>query len=193
LNKALLTIGVFAITIGIVLSVLPIVNVPKHTTQSYLIPVKSEKIIGEWHPIAPVDPSTSCAKGISLNAGDWLNIQVNITAGKNINLYIKSGATTADYPFAGTTQTFVRNLTYLNENWTVPVSSQYAFVFNSTTPFSYRDVDIQVTKQTGEIAYREITNNVPLLPFGVLYFSVAVALLGITIIIFAVKKNKPKR
>jgi len=129
-----------------------------------------------------------------LTAGDKLNIQVNATAGKNINLYVISGVTLLDYPYAGTTQTFFTNVTVLNENWTVPVSSgQYAFVFNSTTPFSYRDVNIQVMKQTEQTAYRDIISNVPLLPFMVLYFGVAIAMSGMVIIVFAVIKNKPKQ
>lgn len=193
MNKALVTVGIFVITVGIILTVLPLVNVPNDTTQAYLIPIKSEEIIGEWHPIGPVDPSTSCAKGVSLSAGDWLNIQVNATAGKNINLYIKSGATTADYLFAGTTQIFFSNVTHLNENWTVPVSSQYTFVFNSSTLFSYKDVNILVTKQTGQTAYREIIDNVPLVPFEVLYCGVAVALSGSVIIVVAAMKRKPKQ
>ena len=193
MNKALLTIGIVAITVGILLTVLPFVNVPNHRTQAYLIPTKSEKIIGEWNPVGPTDPGTDCAKGASLNAGDWLNIQVNTTAGKNINLYVKSGATMADYLFAGTTQTFFRNVTYLNENGTVPVSSQYAFVFNSSTPFSYRDVNILVTKQTGQTAYREIIDNIPLVPFVVFYFGVVVALSGSAITIFGIIKNKTKQ
>jgi len=47
MNKTLVAIGIFAITLGIILSVLPLVNVTNHTTQAYIIP-KSEKIIGEW-------------------------------------------------------------------------------------------------------------------------------------------------
>jgi hypothetical protein len=192
MNKVLVTVGIFAITVGIILTALPLVNVPNIITQAYLIPIRSEEIIGAWHPIGPVDPATSCAKGVSLSAGDWLNIQVNATPGKNINLYIKSGATTADYLYAGTTQTFFRNVTYLNENWTVPVSSQYAFVFNSSTPFSYRDVNVLVMKQTGQTAYRDIISNVPLVPFEVLYCGVAVVLSGLAITVVAVMKSNPK-
>ena len=192
MNKVLVTVGIFAITVGIILTALPLVNIPNHTTQAYLIPTNSEEIIGEWRPIIPVDPSTSCAKGVSLNAGDWLNIQVNATAGKNINLYVKRGATTADYLYAGTTQTSFRNVTCLNENWTVPVSSQYAFVFNSSTPFSYKDVNVLVMKQTGQTAYRDIISNVPLVPFEVLYCGVAVVLSGLAITVVAVMKSNPK-
>ena len=193
MNKTLVAIGIFAITLGIILSVLPLVNIPNHTTQAYTV-LSQKKIIGEWHPIAPVDPSTSCAKGVGLTAGDKLNIQVNVTAGKDINLYIISGVTFLSYPYAGTTQTFFTNVTYLNENWTVPVSSgQYAFVFNSTTPFSYRDVNIQVMKQTEQTAYREIIDNSPLIPFEVFYFGVVVTISGSAITIFGIIKNKTKQ
>lgn len=92
MNKALVTIGGFTFIIGILLTALPFVDIPSHTTQTYQIP-KSEVIVDGWTPIAAVAPATSMAKGVELTAGDSLNIQVNATSGKGINFYVNSGVT----------------------------------------------------------------------------------------------------
>ena len=136
--------------------------------------------------IAPIDPATSMAKGVELTAGDSLNIQVNATSGKDINLFINSGVTGLVYPFSGTTQLDFQNITTLNKDWNVPISSQYSFVFNSTNLFSYKDVSIQVTKQWNE-HYRDITQNAQLLPFQVVYAGIVIALLGLAILIYGIR------
>src|SRR5665647_848099 len=187
--KKIIAIGVFALIVGILLIALSFVYIPSHTTQAYQIP-KSEVIIGEWRPIAPVDPSFSMAKGANLNFGDSLNIQVNATSGKDINLFINSGVTGLVYPFSGTTQLDFQNITTINKDWTVPISSQYAFVFNSTNLFSYKDASIQVTKQWNDTDYRDITQNAQLLPFQVLYVGIVIALLGLAIVIYGVRNPK---
>ena len=192
MNKAFVAIGVFVFIIGILLTAFPFVYIPSHTTQAYQIP-KSLVIIGEWRPIAPVDPATSMAKGVELTAGDSLNIQVNATSGKDINLFINSGVTGLVYPFSGTTQLNFQNITTLNKDWAVPISSQYAFVFNSTNLFSYKDVSIQVTKQWNDTAYRDITQNVPLLPFQIFYVGVGIALSGLAIVIYGVRNPKVRK
>lgn len=190
MKKIIIAIGVFALIIGILLIALPFVYIPSHTTQAYQIP-KSEVIIGEWRPIATVDPSVSMAKGANLTAGDSLNIQVNATSGKDINFYVNSGVTGLVYPYSGTaTELTYQNVTTLNKDWTVPVSSQYSFVFNSTNLFSYKDVSIQVTKQWNDTAYRDITQNVQLLPFQVVYAGIVVALSGLAILIYGIRNQK---
>jgi ribosomal protein L21E len=190
MNKALVTIGVFALIIGILLTALPFVYIPSHTTQAYQIP-KSEVIVDGWTPIAAVAPATSMAKGIELTAGDSLNIQVNATAGKGINFYVNSGVTGLVYPYSGTaTELTYQNVTTLNKDWTVPVSSQYSFVFNSTNLFSYKDVSLLVTKQWSDTAYREVTQNVQLLPFQIFYLGLGLAFSGLAILVYANIKRK---
>ncbi len=151
-------------------------------------------IVDGWTPLAAVAPATSMAKGVELNAGDSLNIQVNATAGKGINFYVNSGVTSLVYPYNGTaTKLNYQNVTTLNKDWAVPVSLQYSFVFNSTNLFSYKDVSIQVTKQWNDTAYRDITQNVQLLPFQVLYVSIVIALLGLAIVIYGVRNPKVRK
>ena len=190
MNKALVALGVFACIIGILLTALPFVYIPTHRTQAYQIH-QSEVIVGGWTPIAAIAPTTSMAKGAELTAGDSLNIQVNATSGMGINFFVNSGVTGLVYPYSGTaTELTYQNVTTLNEDWTVPVSSQYSFVFNSADPFSYKDVSIQVTKQWNDTAYRDVTQNVPLLPFQFFYLGLGIALSGLTIIVYGIRKRK---
>jgi hypothetical protein len=190
MNKIIVDIGVFALIIGILLIALPFVYISKTTSEAYQIP-KSTVIVGAWMPLAAVAPSTSMAKGADLTAGDSLNIQVNATSGKGINFYINSGVTGLVYPYGGSaTELTYLNVTALNRDWTVPISSQYSFVFNSSNLFSYKDVSILVTKHWNDTAYRDVTQNVQLLPFEFAYLGVVLALGGIGFTVFGIVKKK---
>jgi hypothetical protein len=189
MKKAIVGIGVFALIIGILLVALPFVYVPKTTSEAYQVP-KSEVIVGAWMPLAAVAPATSMAKGADLTAGDSLNIQVNATSGKDINFYVNSGVTGLVYPYGSSANELsYQNVTTINRDWTVPVSSQYSFVFNSSSLFTYKDATILVTKLWNETAYRDVTQNVQLLPFELAYLGVVLVLGGIGITIFSIVKK----
>jgi|AGTN01.2.fsa_nt_gi hypothetical protein len=177
MNKTMVAVSASALVIGIILVTLPFVSVPHQTTQALLVP-KSEVVVHSgWLPIAAVGPSTSMAKGADLKAGEYYNIQVNATPGKNINFYINSGLTGLSFPYTGTaSQLSYRNVTTLNVDWVAPVSSMYAFAFNSTNLFSYRDVNISVTREWNETAFSESTQNVPLMPSWAAYAGLAIIL-----------------
>ncbi len=148
-------------------------------------------IVGGWTPLAAVAPATSMAKGVELKAGDSLNIQINATSGKAIDFFVNSGVTSLVYPYAGTANELsYQNITTLNKDWIVPTSSEYSFVFNSSNLFSYKDVSILVTKQWTDMVYRDIPQNVQLLPFEVIYFGIAIALSGVAIIVLGVIKRQ---
>ena len=73
------------------------------------------------------------------------------------------------------------------------MSAQYSFVFNSSNLFSYKDVNILVTKQWSETAYRNVTQNVPLLPFEIVYVGAVIALAGMALTSCGVvKRQTPK-
>jgi hypothetical protein len=189
MKRATMAIGVFVLIIGILLIILPFVYIPSHSSEAYQIP-KSKVIVGGWMPLAPVAPATSMAKGAYLTAGDSLNIQVNATSGKAIDFYVNSGSTSLIYPYDGSaTQLFYPNVTTISKDWIVPVSSQYSFVFNSSSLFTYKDATLLVTKQWNETAYRDVTQNVQLLPFEFAYLGVVLALGGIGITIFGIVKK----
>ncbi len=193
MKKAIVGIGVFALIIGIVLVALPSVYVLKTTSEPYQIP-KSTVIVGAWMPLAPVDPTTSMAKGAYLNAGDTLNIQVNATSGKDIDFYVNSGVKGLVYPYSGSaTELTYPNVTTINRDWIVPVSSQYSFVFNSSNLFSYKDATILVTKQWNDTAYRDVTQNVRFLPFQSAYVGVIVVLSGGAITVYGIITPKKRK
>ncbi len=180
MKKALLAIGIIALILGVLLTAFTLVSFPKTTSEAYQIP-KSMVLIGCFGLLMDVAPTSKVADGLSLNAGDYLNIQVNVNSSKRIDFTVNNGSTTyLSYP----------NLTTVNINWTVPQNSSYNFVLISSSTFTSKDVHWQVTKQWSETAYRDVTQNVPLLPFQFFYLGLGVALSGLTIIVCGTRKRK---
>jgi hypothetical protein len=182
MKKAIVGIGVFALIIGVLLIALPFVYVPKTVSESYQVP-KSMVIIGESFVV----PTSKTTHTTYLNAGDLLNIQVTVTSGGNrdIDFSVDDGATT---------YLSYSRVTTVNKDWTVPISSNYNFVYdNSFSWITSKDVTVQVTKHWTETAYRDVTQNHQLLPFEFAYLGVVLALVGIGLTIYGVvKKEAPK-
>ena len=178
MNKSVVGIGVFLLIIGIVLTVLPLIYVPQTTTEAYDDP-KSSVVFDQ-----PFDvPPSTTTHTAYLDENDTINIQFEVTSGGNldINFRLNDGSTTyLDYT----------RITSLDEDFTVPISSNYNFVFdNSFSTFTSKGVDVSITKQWTEIAYRDVTEELPLLPFEVLYVGIVLTFIGVGVAIFgAVKK-----
>ena len=182
MKKAVVGIGVFFLIIGVLLIALPFVYVPKTVSEAYQDP-KSSAVFDESFV---VPPSTTTSTTY-LNAGDSLNIQVTVTSGGNtdIDFSVNDGSTTyLSYSRATT----------VNKDWTVPLSSNYNFVYdNSFSIITSKDVTVQVIKHWTETAYRDVTTNAQLLPFEFAYLGVALALVGIGLTIYGVvRKETPK-
>jgi dipeptidase len=128
-----------------------------------------------------VAPTSKVTDGLTLNAGDSLNIQVTVTSGKDIDFSVNDGSTT---------YLSYSNVTTVNKDWTVPQSSNYNFVFNSSSTFTSKDVTWQVTKHWTETAYRDVTQNVQLLPLEFSYVGIVLSLAGIGILIYGTVKKK---
>jgi len=148
-------------------------------TESYQVP-KSSVIIDQSFVVPP----STITHTTYLNANDSLNIQVSVTSGGNrdIDFSVNDGSTTYISYSRATT---------VNKDWTVPLSSNYNFVYdNSFSWITSKDVTVQVTKQWTETAYRDVTTNNQLLPFEFAYLGVALALVGIGLTIFGVVKKE---
>jgi hypothetical protein len=182
MKKTFVGIGVFALIIGVLLISLPFVYVPKTVSESYQVP-KSSVIIDQSFVVPP----STTTHTTYLNAGDSLNIQVTVTSGGNrdIDFSVNDGATTYMSYSRATT---------VNKDWTVPLSSNYNFVYdNSFSWITSKDVTVQVTKHWTETAYRDVTTSNQLLPFEFAYLGVVLALVGIGLTIYGVvKKETPK-
>ena len=182
MKKAIVGIGVFALIIGVLLIALPFVYVPKTVSESYQVP-KSSSIISESFVVPP----STVTHTTYLNAGDSLNIQVTVTSGanKDVDFSVNDGSTTY--------MSYSRTTT-VNKDWTVPLSSNYNFVYDNSFSFiTSKDVTVQVTKHWTETAYRDVTQNYQLLPFEFAYLGVVLALVGIGLTIYGVvKKETPK-
>ena len=189
MKKAIVGISVFALIIGILLIALPFVYVPKTTSEAYQVPKSTVVIHNFWGPMI-VTPAKSAGKGTYLNASDSLNIQVNATSGKGIDFYVNAVNAVNDVL---ATYLFYPEVTTVNRDWIVPLSSEYYFVFNSSSLFTYKDVTLLVTKQWTENAYRDVTTNYQLLPFEFAYLGVVLVLVGMGLTIYGVvKKETPK-
>ena len=182
MKKVILGIGIFALIIGILLIAFPFIYVPKTVSEPYQDP-KSSTIISESFVVPP----SKTTHTTYLNAGDLLNIQVTVTSGGNrdIDFSVNDGATT---------YLSYSRVTTVNKNWTVPISSNYNFVYdNSFSLITSKDVTVQVTKHWTETAYRDVTRNYQLLPFEFAYLGVVLALVGIGLTIYGVvKRDTPK-
>jgi len=182
MKKAIVGIGVFVLIIGVLLIALPFVYVPKTTSQAYQVP-QSSTVFDESFVVPP----STVTHTTYLNSNDSLNIQVTVTAGanKDLDFSINDGSTT---------YLSYSRVTTVNKDWTVPLSSNYNFVYdNSFSTFTSKDVTVLVTKNWTTTAYRDVTQNVQLLPFEVSYVGVVLALAGIGLTIFGiVKKEVPK-
>lgn len=189
MKKPIVAAGITTLIIGIIFIALPYVYVPKTVSEAYQVP-KSMVIIEGWGPLAAVAPFKSAAKGDYLNAGDSLNIQVNATSGKGIDFSVNA---VNDVNDVLATYLFYPEVTTVNKDWIVPLSSEYYFVFNSSSLFTWKDVTLLVTKHWTETAYRDVTTNYRLLPFEFVYLGVVLALVGIGLTIYGVvKKETPK-
>ena len=179
MKKTFVAVGVFALIVGVLLIALPFVYIPKTVSEPYQVP-KSSSIISESFVVPP----STITHTTYLNQGDSLNIQVVCTSGANrdIDFSVNDGSTTyLSYSRATT----------VNKDWTVPLSSNYNFVYdNSFSTFTSKDVTVDVTKHWTETAYRDVTTNNQLLPFEFAYLGVALALVGIGLTIYGIVKKE---
>jgi hypothetical protein len=175
MKKPIVAAGIISFIIGTLLIALPFVYVPKTVSEAYQVP-KSMVLLDGWGPLAAVGPTKSATKGAYLNAGDSLNIQVNATSGKGIDFSVNAVNDANDVL---ATYLFYPEVTTVNKDWIVPLSSEYNFVFNSSNLFTWKDVTLLVTKQWTETAYRDVTTNYQLLPFQFAYLGVVLTLAGI--------------
>jgi hypothetical protein len=185
-KKASVGIGVFALILGILLITLPFIHVPKTISEAYQVP-KSEVVLQGWTGAAAFASFKNAAKGTELDANESLNIQVNATASKGIDFSVNAvNGTTGDVL---ATYLFYPDVSTLNVDWIVPLTSEYHFVFNSNSLFTYKDATLLVTKQWTETAYRDVTQNVDLIPFEFSYAGVVLSLAGISLLVYFKKRK----
>ena len=180
MRKSVVGIGVFLLILGVVLTVLPLIYVPQTTTEAYDDP-KSSVVFDQ-----PFDVPPSTITHIAyLDENDTINIQFEVTSGGNldINFRLNDGSIT----YLDTTR-----ITSMNETFTVPISANYNFVYdNSFSSFTSKGLDVSITKQWTEIAFRDVTEELPLLPFEVIYVGLVLTFVGVGVAIFgAIKKDK---
>jgi hypothetical protein len=133
MKKAFGGVGGFALIIGVLLIALPFVYVPKTVSETYQVP-KSEVGLQGWTGFAAFASFKNAAKGTELDANESLNIQVNATASKSIDFSVNAVNDTTGDILA--TYLFYPDVSTLNVDWIVPLTSEYHFVFNSNSLFT---------------------------------------------------------
>ena len=186
MKKLILALGISILTAGIILSVLSNIYIPKTIAEEYQVP-KSVIVFGGWGPLI-VTPAKTGGQGTYLNANDSLNIQVNATSAKGINFYVNAVNQSTGDVLA--TYMFYPDVTTVDTDWVVPVSSEYHFEFSSNSLFTRDDVSLLVTKQWTETAYRDVVENYCLIPFEAMYVGIAFVIAGMVVSIYGVAVRK---
>ena len=187
MKKVILAIGISILLAGVFLSVLPYIYFPKVVAEEYQVP-KSAVIFDGWGPLI-VTPAKTGGKGTYLNASDSLNIQVNAASGEGIDFYVNAVNQSTGEVLA--TYLFYPDITSVNTNWVVPLSSEYNFEFSSSSLFTRDDVSLLVTKLWTETAHRDVVENYSLVPFEAMHVGIVLVIAGIVISIygFAMRKS----
>ena len=187
MKKVILAIGISILLAGVFLSVLPYIYFPKVVAEEYQVP-KSAVIFDGWGPLI-VTPAKTGGKGTYLNASDSLNIQVNAASGEGIDFYVNAVNQSTGEVLA--TYLFYPDITSVNTNWVVPLSSEYNFEFSSSSLFTRDDVSLLVTKLWTETAHRDVIENYSLIPFEAMHVGIVLVIAGIVISIygFAMRKS----
>jgi hypothetical protein len=190
MKKVVVAIGIVILVLGILLTAFTFIAIPENKTEAYQVP-KSTVLIDRFGPILDFNPvpTTNWADGFTFSAGDFLNIQVNVTSGQRIDFYVSDGSNGLSSNVGSSPYLSYPNVTLLNTDWVVHRNSSYNFVFSSSSTFSPNDVHWQIEKLWNETDYRDVTKNVPLIPFELSYVGVVLSLAGIGLLVY-LKKRK---
>ena len=185
MRKVAISIITVFFTLSILLIAIPFIPMSKTTTEEYQAP-KSKFILGNF--ISLLLPTKTATKGTQLNASDTLNIQVNATAGKNIDFYVNAVNSSNNKIIE--TYLVYPNIISINKDWIVPINSSYKFTFESNNLFEFEDVSLLVTKHWTETAYRDVTTEYQLLPFEASYIGIVLIISGLGILTYFKKYRK---
>jgi len=169
------------------LTIIPFINLPKTTTEQYQNP-KSLTIIAHFIGLGFTTPTKSATRGTEHNANDTITIQANTTANKNIDFYLNAVNDTSQETIA--TYLYYPNIETINLNWTVPITLDYNYVFESNTPFNLEDINLQVTKYWTETDYRDVTTYYQILPIQVSYVGIILIIIALGILAYYKKYKK---
>jgi hypothetical protein len=183
LKKLIVSLGALFIIIGVLLVASPIIFTS--TISSPYVPDSACVIKDDF--LVPL--SSNVTKQASLHEGDLMGISALIfsEADPTFDLSIRSGSTTY--------LTF-SDVTVVSQNWTVPVSQNYDFIYTSdSTDTSYISTWVY---RSNEVAYRDVTVINPLVSqfsssivFVAISFGIIVV--GIVLIIVGFVKGKPPK
>jgi hypothetical protein len=188
MKKVIVGAGIFVRIVGIIIIIVPYVYVPKTVSEAYPV-TKSTVVLPDFWGSLIVTPAQIGGKGTYLNTNDSLNIWVNATSKKGIDFYVNAVNQSNGDILA--TYLFYPDVTTVNKDWVVPLSSEYNFEFCSNYLFTRDDVSLLVTKYWTETAYRDVFKSYPVLPFDALYVGIVIVIIGIATSIYGLATRKP--
>jgi len=196
MNKVMVAIGTVILVFGILLASFTFTSFPEKKIEDYPIPESTIVVdgFGLLMPDLGINPTANWADGFMFSAGETVNIQVNVTSGQKINFYVSDGSISVSSNVGSSPYLSYPNITVVNTDWVVPKNSTYNFVFSSSNSVPAKDVLWQIVKLWNETDYRTVTQNVPLLPFPILYAGIGIALSGLAITVYEISfKNRQFR
>lgn len=185
MKKITVAIGTVILVVGILLTSFTFVALPENKTEAYQVP-KSTVLVDRFGPILDFNPvpTTNWVDGFSFNTGALLNIQINVNSSRGIDFSVNDGSKGVNSNVSPTAYLYYPNVTMVNTDWVVPKNSSYNFVFSSSSDFNPNDVHWQIEQLWNETDYRNVTQNIPLLPFQIFYVGLIIALSGLAITVY---------
>lgn len=192
MKKTITAVGILILVFGVLLASFTFTSFPEKKTEAYQIP-KSTILVDGFGLLMPnlgLDPTANWSDGFTFSTGETLNIQVNVTSGQKIDFSVSDGSNGVSSNVGSSPYLSYSNVTVVNKDWVVPKNSTYNFVFRSSNSVPAKDVHWQIVNLWNETDYRSVIQNVPLVPFQVLYVGVGIALSGLAITVYGTRIKK---
>ena len=187
LSRRVLTLGVLALSIGALLTVLPLISIPRLLAFTVNAP-KSQILLSEHFVVPPATLTHS----VYLNERDNVSFIVTAHVVGELNT---SANDVIDFSVKDSSQTYLSftKISHLPYNfiWTVPKSANYSFVYDNNFSTFSKDIIVQLTKYWIEPESHQLSVNSPLIPFACAYVGIPILLAGIGVAVFwIVRKRK---
>lgn len=182
MKRKIVGAGSFLLVAGIVVLVLSVVDVPITSADPFQVP-KSSDILNESFKVSPREFT---ARMESLDAGNEISVQFSTLWGTSINFFIVDETNYNKWQSGGTdAEVFMirEGVTTIDEDWTVPSTSDWYFIFDNTMHVSaVANISTHITKQWTETEYQQVTQYRPILSPEYSYLGVIFLLVGVAVI-----------
>jgi len=179
MKKVVLAVGALALTISVLLIAMPFVYISETITEPYQVP-KSLQLQKNSFILDSGDMYSSQNAPLELTEEDVINVKVDSYPAVDFYfIEVRNGGLNYSFP----------SCVDMDQNWTIPTSGKYYFVFNNPDSMTPTNTTIIVKRIWTETAYRDVSINRQLLPFEYAYLGVILILAGLGISIYALNEK----